>query len=50
MKKTFVSPKMETVKIEVSQMIASSPGLGGSWSSADPILGREGDLDDLLGE
>ena len=51
MKKKFVKPEIEIVKIEAHPLLAGSPDLNGGdyWSSAgsgDPVLGREWDLDD----
>lgn len=46
MKKNYIKPEMDIVKIEITQMIATSVGI----SSADPIdavdaSGREGNYD-----
>ena len=41
MKKTYINPTIQVVKIQTQQMLASSPALGGEWSSTDPILSRE---------
>ncbi len=49
MKKTYINPQMEVVKIATHQMLASSPdaGLDSSKSvNAGLIEGREFDFDD----
>lgn len=43
MKKKFLKPTMDIVKIETPQVMAGSPGLGGNWDSGKPVLGREAD-------
>lgn len=55
MKKKFLKPTMDIVKIETPQVMAGSPGLGGNWDSSKPVLGREADdfendLDILLNQ
>ena len=47
MKKTYIHPQMEIVKItSKSLMLAGSPGIGGSYSGGD-ILSREEDFDNF---
>ena len=43
MKKTYINPELAVVKIQLSQMLASSPGLGGGDfdPGSDPILAPE---------
>ncbi|MBR1545799.1 MAG: hypothetical protein IJ633_03235 [Prevotella sp.] len=50
MKKTYINPEMEIIKIQTPQILAGSdPSLGGDLGGGDPILSREGDdMDDLL--
>ena len=46
MKKTYINPAMEIVKIASrSQMLTTSPGLGGTYGGGE-ILSRENDWDD----
>ena len=52
MKKTYINPTMEVVKIQINQMLAASPGvengdgLGNSYNSGDVTYGRDFDFDD----
>lgn len=48
MKKTYINPTMEIVKIaSQTQMLAgSNPTLGGSYDGSSSILSRESDWDD----
>lgn len=43
MKKTYINPELEVVKIQTMQMLAASdPGLGGGdFGGGDPILAPE---------
>jgi hypothetical protein len=53
MKKKFLKPTMDIVKIETPQVMAGSPGLGGNYTpdSDHPILGREfDDFEDELNQ
>lgn len=36
MKKKYINPAMEIVKIETQQVIAGSPGLGGEYGGKTP--------------
>ena len=36
MKKKYINPAMEIVKIETQQVIAGSPGLGGQYNGDTP--------------
>lgn len=40
MKKKYINPAMEIVKIETQQVIAGSPDLGGEYGGGG-VLGRE---------
>ncbi len=45
MKKTYISPSMEVIKIaSQTQMMAGSPGLGGNYGGGE-VLSREYDDD-----
>ena len=52
MKKTYINPTMEVVKIQINQMLAASPGvetgdgLGNGYNSSDVTYGRDFDFDD----
>ena len=41
MKKTYMIPVMEIVKIQTQQMMASSPVLGGNYSGGGTVLAPE---------
>lgn len=44
MKKNYIRPIMDTIKIKNQQLLAGSPSLSGTYDdSTDPILGREFD-------
>jgi len=46
MKKTYINPQMEVVKMATKQPMlvpASGPTAGGSTSNVDDLLGRDGD-------
>jgi len=45
MKKKYINPAMEIVKIETQQVIAGSPDLGGEYGGGG-ILSREFDDED----
>lgn len=46
MKQTYINPVLKVVKIQVSQIIASSPQLGiGDGGSANDAESRESDFD-----
>ena len=45
MKKKYINPAMEIVKIETQQVIAGSPGLGGEYGGGS-VLSREFDFDE----
>lgn len=50
MKKTYINPEMEIVKIETQQLIAASVGWGGD-ANPNTAEGRPmDDFDDLLNE
>ena len=42
MKKTYQNPEMKIVKIQVSQMIAASPGYGGTTDATYGNASRRG--------
>jgi hypothetical protein len=45
MKKTYINPEMEIVKIATQQMIATSgPSIGGEFQGGDDVDVREGDF------
>jgi len=52
MKKTYINPTMEVVKIQINQMLAASPGvetgdgLGNGYNSSDVTYGRDFDFDE----
>ena len=41
MKKTYINPTMTIVKIQTAQMLAASPGYGGSTTETSGNLSRE---------
>ena len=41
MKKTYINPEMQVMKIEVSTMLAASPGYGGSTDATEGNAARE---------
>lgn len=45
MKKKYINPAMEIVKIETQQVIAGSPSLGGEYGGGG-VLSREFDFDE----
>ncbi len=46
MKKTYINPNIEVVKLNMhQQMLSGSPGLGGQYSGGTPE-GRDNDGDD----
>ena len=46
MKKTYINPELEVVKIQTMQMLAASdPILGDEFSEGDPILAPEQEFD-----
>lgn len=46
MKKTYLNPELEIVKIQTMQMLAASdPLLGGDFGGSDPILTPGSDFD-----
>ena len=47
MKKKYITPAMEIVKIETQQIIAASLGMGVGNKGVDVADGREFDFDDL---
>ena len=51
MKKTYINPEMEIVKIETQQLIATSgPGVGGQYGGGTPEGRLMDDFDDLMDE
>ncbi len=42
MKKQYINPEMEVIKVESPQILAGSPGLGGEFGGGS-VLGREFD-------
>ncbi|MBP1541431.1 MAG: hypothetical protein ILA25_04600 [Prevotella sp.] len=44
MKKTYINPEMNIVKIQTAQMIAASPGYGGNTNATSGNLSRRGDF------
>ena len=46
MKKKYIIPQLQVVKIATQQMLASSPGIGGSYHGGDPVLSPGMELDD----
>jgi hypothetical protein len=46
MKKKYIIPQLQVVKIATQQMLASSPGLGGNYGNGDPVYSPGLDLDD----
>jgi hypothetical protein len=36
MKKTYINPEMQVIKIEGRQLMAGSPGLGGQYTGGTP--------------
>ena len=52
MKKTYINPTMEVVKIQINQMLAASPGvetsdgLGNGYNSSDVTYSRDFDFDE----
>ncbi len=47
MKKKYINPSMEVVKVDAPQIMAGSPGKGGGYGGGE-VLGREFD-DDIFG-
>ena len=47
MKKTYINPEMEIVKVTAMHLLAGSdPQLGGDYNpGSDPVLGREDNFD-----
>ena len=46
MKKTYMTPAVEVIRIEIQHMIATSgPLVGGSTDNEDDLLSREADFD-----
>ena len=47
MKKTYINPEMNVIKIATQQMLAgSSLGISGSTGNTSDLLSRESDCDD----
>ena len=46
MKKTYINPEMEAVRIQTVSMLADSLTKSGTTSDPNDLLGREMDLDD----
>ena len=48
MKKTYINPEMDIIKIQTQQMIAavSGPQAGGETNNENDLLGRQNDFDD----
>ncbi|MBQ8153925.1 MAG: hypothetical protein IJ069_09655 [Prevotella sp.] len=47
MKKKYINPSMEVVKVDAPQIMAGSPGKGGGYSGGS-VLGHEYDSDDIF--
>ena len=45
MKKTYITPSMETVKIASTNLMALGSGLGNSYNSSDVSYSRDSDED-----
>ena len=43
MKKTYINPEIEVVKIQTQQMLAGSPGLGGEYGGGTPESREDND-------
>lgn len=48
MKKQYMTPTTDAIKIESHQLMAGSPTLNTDYGTGDIILGREDDSQDLL--
>ena len=49
MKKIYVNPELNVIRIATQQMIATSgPLVGGSTSDVDDLLSREADFDEEI--
>jgi hypothetical protein len=49
MKKTYIIPELEVVRIQTQQMLAASVlGIGENYSESETVLAPEMDLDDYF--
>ncbi|MBQ9676860.1 MAG: hypothetical protein IJV44_01835 [Prevotella sp.] len=47
MKKTYINPEMEVIKINAPQIMAGSPGFGGEFGGGTPESREFEDLEDF---
>ena len=48
MKKKYINPSMEVVKVDAPQIMAGSPGKGGVYGGGGGVLGHEYESDDIF--